>query len=281
MSFTCYRYISGTFFCRWSMLQQEGWPSWRPSQPVWHTATVERFRAVKLNPKGWVGKPTKKTTGSAVIMFCFQVVVSRCYFKGVVLFSLLYHPIFEKISPNVFDSSIFLGLKSSTSFCWWILPFLYWPGSIFWKHWVGVSCKLTAMGYVELMLNWCLLSIKSICVFQKRGNAELAAFSHPEDEDWEIYGDKEYLGLSFGVLNRASPDRVSTRWEIQPATCGLAWHQPAEALNAPSLLNDVIYIYIPFIFTGGFGGFCTFRMLCATESYKRPIMWRWGPLGFG
>lgn len=110
-------------------------------------------------------------------------------------------------------------------------------------------------------------------MFQKRGNAELAAFSHPEDEDWEIYGDKEYLGLSFGVLTRASPDRVSTRWEIQPATCGLAWHQPAEALNAPSLLNDIMYIYISFIFNGGFGGFCTFRMLCAAESCKRPIMW--------
>lgn len=38
-----------------------------------------------------------------------------------------------------------------------------------------------------------------------------------------------------------------------------------------------VYIYISFIFNGGFGGFCTFRMLCAAESCKRPIMWSWGP----
>lgn len=41
-------------------------------------------------------------------------------------------------------------------------------------------------------------------------------------------------------------------------------------------INIYTYCYIFFIFTGGFGGFCTFRMLCATESYKRPIMWSWG-----
>ena len=54
--FPCHSHVTDIFqalffFRRW-MLQQERRPSWRPSRPVWHTATVERFRAVKLNPKG-------------------------------------------------------------------------------------------------------------------------------------------------------------------------------------------------------------------------------------
>lgn len=203
------------------MLQQEGWPSWRPSQPVWHTATVERFLAVKLNPKGWVGKPTKKTTGFEVIMFCFQVAVSRCYFRVVfyfhcciILYSRRFPPMYltHLFSWGWNHKLVFAG-ESSPS-CTDLVPF---PKSID----LPIACKLTGMGYVELMLT---VHEKIHLCFQKRKTAELAAFSHPEDEDWEIYGDKEYLGLSFGVLTRASPDRVLTSWEIQPATCGLAWH---------------------------------------------------------
>ena len=62
------------------------------------------------------------------------------------------------------------------------------------------------------MLNDADCLYRSMFVFKNALSfAEMAAFSHPEDEDWEIYGDKEYLA---SVLARASPDTVSTRWEL-------------------------------------------------------------------
>ena len=164
-------------------------------------------------------KANQKKTGFEVIMFCFQVAVSRCYFRVlfyfhccIILYSRRFPPMYlDHLFSWGWNHKLVFAGESSPS-CTDLVPF---PKSIE----LPIACKLTGTGYVELMLT---VHEKIHMCFQKRKTAELAAFSHPEDEDWEIHGDKEYLGLSFGVLTRASPDRVSTRWEIQPATCGLA-----------------------------------------------------------